>query len=79
MLQGFHEIIRWAGKTSWPGVKVVLFPGLMLQKLTTREPDDDQLEVAIRAFVEAAGNTGEVDDEAGYDGNPEERMYNSKR
>lgn len=72
-----YEIIRWAGKTSWPGVKVVLFPGLMLQKLTTREPDDDQLEVAIRAFVEAAGNTGEVDDEAGYDGNPEERMYNS--
>jgi uncharacterized protein YqhQ len=27
-----YEIIRWAGTTSWPGVKVVMFPGLMLQR-----------------------------------------------
>lgn len=27
------------------------YPGLMLQKLTTREPDDDQLEVAVRALT----------------------------
>ncbi len=49
-----YEIIKWAGKTSWPGVKFIMFPGLMLQKLTTREPDDAQLEVAIRAFAQAA-------------------------
>ncbi|MBM7582424.1 uncharacterized protein YqhQ [Caldicoprobacter guelmensis] len=53
-----YEIIKWAGRTSWPGVRLVMFPGLMLQKLTTREPDDAQLEVAIRAFVEAAGLSG---------------------
>jgi uncharacterized protein YqhQ len=28
-------------------------PGLWLQKLTTREPSDDQIEVAIRALQEA--------------------------
>ena len=27
------------------------YPGLVLQKLTTREPDDDQLEVAVRALT----------------------------
>lgn len=64
-----YEIIKWAGKTSWPGVKFVMFPGLMLQKLTTREPDDAQLEVAIRAFVEAAGLTGKgAEDAAEGDG-----------
>ena len=33
-----------------------MYPGMMLQKLTTREPDDSQLEVAIRAFQAAAGD-----------------------
>jgi uncharacterized protein YqhQ len=28
----------------------VMWPGLMLQNLTTREPDEEQLEVAIRAL-----------------------------
>ena len=28
----------------------LMWPGLMLQNLTTREPDDDQLEVAIRLW-----------------------------
>jgi uncharacterized protein YqhQ len=31
-------------------VRAVMWPGLMLQNLTTREPDYDQLEVAIRAL-----------------------------
>jgi uncharacterized protein YqhQ len=46
-----YEVIKWAGKhrnKRW--VRAVMWPGLMLQNLTTREPDDDQLEVAIRAL-----------------------------
>jgi uncharacterized protein YqhQ len=36
-----------------PIVRAILTPGLLLQKLTTREPDDSQLEVAIAALKEA--------------------------
>ena len=46
-----YEVIKWAGKhrnKRW--VRAVMWPGLMLQNLTTREPDEDQLEVAIRAL-----------------------------
>ena len=44
-------MIKWAGKhrnKSW--VRAIMWPGLMLQNLTTREPDDEQLEVAIKAL-----------------------------
>ncbi|MGH2962146.1 MAG: DUF1385 domain-containing protein [Solirubrobacterales bacterium] len=46
-----YEVIKWAGRNRhkrW--VRAVMWPGLMLQNLTTREPDHDQLEVAIRAL-----------------------------
>lgn len=46
-----YEIIKWAGRNrdkSW--VRGVMWPGLMLQNLTTREPDESQLEVAITAL-----------------------------
>jgi uncharacterized protein YqhQ len=45
------EIIKWAGRNRnrhW--VRVVMWPGLQLQKLTTREPDHAQLAVAIAAL-----------------------------
>jgi uncharacterized protein YqhQ len=45
------EIIKFAGRNRrrrW--VHAVMWPGLMLQKLTTREPDQDQLAVAIAAM-----------------------------
>ena len=45
------EIIKFAGRNRrkrW--VRVVMWPGLMLQKLTTREPDHEQLAVAIAAM-----------------------------
>jgi uncharacterized protein YqhQ len=48
-----YEVIKWAGKHRNKGwVRAVMWPGLMLQNLTTREPDRDQLEVAIRALQE---------------------------
>ncbi|MDE3131390.1 MAG: DUF1385 domain-containing protein, partial [Acidobacteriota bacterium] len=42
------ELIKWAGRNRarrW--VQIVMYPGLQLQRLTTREPSLDQLEVAI--------------------------------
>lgn len=48
-----YEIIRLSDR-SHPAVRrVVAAPGLWFQRWTTREPSDDQLEVALRAFNEA--------------------------
>jgi uncharacterized protein YqhQ len=47
-----YELIRFAGKhRSSRVLKVLLAPGLWLQRLTTREPSLDQLEVSIAAFT----------------------------
>ena len=45
-----YEIIRFLGKYNNKLTKVVAYPGMMLQKFTTKEPDDEQLEVAIAAL-----------------------------
>ncbi|SDJ87992.1 DUF1385 domain-containing protein [Natronincola ferrireducens] len=45
-----YEIIKVSGRSSSPIMKVINYPGLMLQKLTTLEPDAGQLEVAIEAL-----------------------------
>ena len=37
-------------KLNNPFLNLLLLPGLWLQKLTTREPDDDQIEVALVAL-----------------------------
>jgi uncharacterized protein YqhQ len=45
------EVIKWAGRNRrrrW--VQMIMWPGLQLQKLTTREPDLDQLAVSIAAL-----------------------------
>ena len=42
-----YEILQWAGRSTNKFVEIVSVPGLLLQKLTTREPDASQLEVAI--------------------------------
>ena len=46
------EIIRLAGRSNNIIVRIISAPGLWLQKLTTKEPDEDMIEVAI-ASVEA--------------------------
>jgi uncharacterized protein YqhQ len=46
-----YEVIRWAGRNRrkrW--VRGLMWPGLQLQKLTTREPSLDQLTVSIAAL-----------------------------
>lgn len=47
-----YEIIKWAGSSENPVVCILSKPGLWLQRLTTKEPDDDMIEVGI-ASVEA--------------------------
>ncbi|MEN6460206.1 MAG: DUF1385 domain-containing protein [Syntrophomonas sp.] len=46
-----YEFIKYSGKyydKKW--ARILISPGLLLQKLTTREPDDSQLEVALTAL-----------------------------
>ncbi|KEJ04120.1 membrane protein [Clostridium botulinum A2B7 92] len=50
-----YEIIKWLGKSNSNFAKIIAYPGLMLQKLTTKEPDLKQLEVAIMALKAAEG------------------------
>jgi uncharacterized protein YqhQ len=57
-----YELIRFAGKhTGNRFVLTVLAPGLWLQRLTTREPTLDQLEVSIRALREVLALEGRSD------------------
>lgn len=45
-----YEAIKWAGRSKAKCIVVLSKPGLWMQKLTTREPDDRQIEVAIEAM-----------------------------
>ena len=45
-----YEIIKWAGRSKNVCVRCLSKPGLWLQKLTTREPDDSMIEVAIASM-----------------------------
>lgn len=65
-----YEFIRFAGKHDSKLISLFSKPGMMLQKLTTREPDLDMIEVAIqsvegvmdwKAYTEAVRN-GEIED-----------------
>jgi uncharacterized protein YqhQ len=59
-----YEFLKWSARNDQsPLVKLIIAPGLALQRLTTREPDDSQLEVAIRSMQEALEvNAGYKDD-----------------
>jgi uncharacterized protein YqhQ len=59
-----YEVIKWAGRNrakAW--VRALMWPGLRLQSLTTREPDHEQLAVAIAA-LEAVLAVESPEDEA---------------
>lgn len=50
-----YEIIKWLGRSNTKLSKIIAAPGLKLQKLTTREPDGDQIEVAVQALLASEG------------------------
>ena len=45
-----YELLRYAGQSESALVKILSVPGLLLQRITTRVPDESQLEVAIAAL-----------------------------
>lgn len=57
-----YEIIRYAGRHEGSFMRIAIAPGLWLQKLTTSEPTDDQIEVAIRALNEVRPDRENVKD-----------------
>lgn len=67
-----YEILRYAGKSDSLLVKVLSIPGLLLQKITTKTPDNKQLEVAIAAVkaVLVPREEPEYEGQVGLDGKP---------
>ncbi len=54
-----YELIRLSAPRCQRGFfRLMVVPGLTLQRITTKEPSDDQLEIAIRALKEALGLDG---------------------
>jgi len=60
------EVIRYGGAKQDSGIGKIVRLGLMLQKITTREPTDEQQEVALKALKDALYMEGEGD--AGHAG-----------
>jgi uncharacterized protein YqhQ len=57
-----YELIRFAGKHQGNRILMTLLaPGLWLQRLTTRQPSLDQIEVSIRALTEVLALEGRTD------------------
>jgi uncharacterized protein YqhQ len=55
------EFIMWSAKNQTnPVVKALIWPGLQLQKLTTREPTDDQVEVAMASLKKVLSKEDEA-------------------
>lgn len=50
-----YELIKWLGKSDGKLARIIAYPGLKLQLLTTKEPDDSQIEVAIASLRAAEG------------------------
>lgn len=50
-----YELIKWLGKNDGKLARIIAYPGLKLQLLTTKEPDDSQIEVAIASLKAAEG------------------------
>jgi len=62
VVAGFsYEIIKFAGRSRCGLARFLTKPGLALQKLTTNEPDDEQIEVAITALKAVLPQEGEDD------------------
>ena len=45
-----YELIKLAGRYTNPVTRLISAPGLLLQRLTTAEPDDSMIECAIRSL-----------------------------
>ena len=66
------ELLRWAGRSNGKVVRILSWPGLQLQRLTTMEPNRDQLEVALLSLKAVLVDPGvpEINGFVDKDGNP---------
>ena len=56
-----YELLRWGAKhRANPIVKVIMWPGILVQMITTKQPTDDQIEVAIVSMEQALVADGET-------------------
>lgn len=46
-----YEVLKWSGRSNSAAARLIAVPGLWLQRLTTFEPDDSMIEVAIAAVT----------------------------
>lgn len=56
-----YELIKLAGRYTNPFTKIISAPGLWMQRLTTREPDNSQIEAAVAAITPCLPKEGEDD------------------
>ena len=56
-----YEIIKFVGRHDNIFTRIISAPGMWLQKITTKEPDESQLEVAIAALNEVLTDNREDD------------------
>lgn len=56
-----YELIKLAGRYTNLFTKIISAPGLWMQRITTREPDDSQIEIAIAAVTPCLPKEGEDD------------------
>ena len=55
-----YELLRWGARhRSNPIVKAIMWPGILVQMITTKRPSDDQIEVAIVSMEQALVADGE--------------------
>ena len=54
-----YEFIKWAGSSNSALSKALSRPGMCLQKMTTFEPDDEQIKAAIAAMEGVLEDEGE--------------------
>lgn len=53
-----YELIRFAGQKETMFTSLLVYPGMLLQKITTKEPDESQIEVGIASIKAALGLDG---------------------
>lgn len=54
-----YEVLKFFGRSDSGLVDILTYPGLMLQKITTSEPDDGQIEIAITALNASLEESGD--------------------
>ena len=62
-----YEIIRWAGRSNNILVTILSAPGMLIQRMTTKEPDEEMVEVAIRAIEAIFDWKGYLRETFGYE------------